>query len=257
MSGVDYFKLLAELLKTNPPAAADAPMLPKLAEIGIVPGKDFDASAADPAALNRVPKVSFDRIMLQFVTGGDFSRVNGWLYSTKMGVYGTNYLQRALVTAVGLGANRPEDAIYPMSKKSGPGLLARKYNGANKYVMRFPKGQTPPAKGFWSLTMYDEGFFFVANPINRYSISERQNLKANPDGSIDLLIQHEFAGTGQGIELAASPGGRVPAHAAPLLAEPGPAVAHRWKLDDSPGHDCVVNRKVEALLHSNQTEVPS
>ena len=47
----------------------------------------------------------------------------------------------------------------------------------------------PPAQGFWSLTMYDASYFFVNNPINRYSISARQNLKSNPDGSTDLYIQ--------------------------------------------------------------------
>lgn len=208
LSGVEYFTLLAELLKTNPPAAADAPILPTLAHIGIVPGKDFDPSTADPAVLNRVPKISFDRIMLQFITGGDFKRVNGWLYSTNMGVYGTDYTQRALVTAIGLGANRPEDAVYPMSTKSGPGLLARKYDGANNYVMHFPKGELPPVKGFWSLTMYDENFFFVANPINRYSISERQNLKANPDGSVDLYIQHTSPGADKESNWLPAPAGK-------------------------------------------------
>jgi len=208
LSGVDYFTLLAELLKTNPPAEADAPILPKLAEIGIVAGKDFDPKAADPAVLNLVPKISFDRIMLQIVTGGDFNRVNGWLYSTHMGVYGTDYLQRALVTAVGLGANRPEDAVYPMSTKSGSGLLARKYDGANRYVMSFPKGQLPPVKGFWSLTMYDENYFFVANPINRYSISARQNLKANDDGSVDLYIQHDSPGADKESNWLPAPAGK-------------------------------------------------
>jgi hypothetical protein len=194
MSGVDYFRLLADLLKTNPPAPEDAPILPKLAQIGIVPGKDFDPSAADPAVLNRVPKLSYNRIMLSLVSGGDFNRVNGWAYSAKLGSYGVNYLQRALVAALGLGANLSADAVYPMSKRSGAGLIPRKYDGANKYVMRFAKGQTPPVKGFWSLTMYDENMFFVANPLNRYSISPRQNLKENPDGSIDLLIQHDSPG---------------------------------------------------------------
>lgn len=208
LSGVDYFKLLAELLKANPPAAADAPVLPALAQVGVVPGKDFDPSAADPSVLNRVPKIAFDKIMLHFVTGGDFKRVNGWLYSTHMGVYGTDYAQRALVTAIGLGANRPEDAIYPMSTKAGGGLIGRKYDGANKYVMHFPKGQLPPAKGFWSLTMYDEGYFFVANPINRYSISERQNLKTNPDGSVDLYIQHESPGADKESNWLPAPAGR-------------------------------------------------
>ncbi|MFG1263606.1 DUF1254 domain-containing protein [Xanthobacter aminoxidans] len=194
LSGVEYFKLLAELMKTNPPVPADAPILPKLAEIGIVPGKDFDAKAANPEVLDRVKKISVDRVMLHMVTSGDFKNVNGWRYSTKTGLYGTDYMQRALITAVGLGANRPEDAIYPISLKSGSGVFARKYNGANKYVMHFPKGQLPPVKGFWSLTMYDDKYFFVANPINRYSISARQNLKTNADGSIDLYVQHDSPG---------------------------------------------------------------
>ena len=164
LSGVDYFRLLAQLLKTNPPAAEDEAMLPKLAQIGIVPGKDFDASAADPAVLNRAPKITFDRIMLHFVVSPDTQNVNGWRYTTKTGRYGADYLQRALVAAIGLGANRPEDAIYPVAMKSGAGLLARKFDGANRYEMRFAKGALPPVKGFWSLTMYDEHYFFVAEP---------------------------------------------------------------------------------------------
>ena len=61
-------------------------------------------------------------------------------------------------------------------------------------MLRLAKGELPPVNGFWSLTMYDQDYFFVANPINRYSISERQDLKANADGSIDILIQHESPG---------------------------------------------------------------
>jgi hypothetical protein len=98
---------------------------------------------------------------------------------------------RAFITAIGLGANRPQDAVYPTSQKDAEG---RKYNGANKYVMNFPKGQLPPADGFWSLTMYDSAYFFVNNPINRYSISARQNLISNPDGSTDLYIQKDSPG---------------------------------------------------------------
>jgi hypothetical protein len=60
--------------------------------------------------------------------------------------------------------------------------------------MRFAKGQLPPVRGFWSLTMYNDKYFFVDNPINRYSISARQNLKSNPDGSTDLYIQKDSPG---------------------------------------------------------------
>jgi len=116
---------------------------------------------------------------------------HGWVFTTKTGLYGVNYIQRALITAIGLGANRPQDAVYPTSE--GPSILSS-YTGEKKYVMHFDKGQLPPANGFWSLTMYDKDYFFVQNPINRQSISARQNLKFNTDGSVDLYIQNESPG---------------------------------------------------------------
>lgn len=191
MDAVSYFTLLSKLMKDNPPAAADALQIAKFARIGIVPGQDFDASKLKADFLKRVPEVAFDRIMIQFKINKEVRDEKGWGFTTKTGIYGTDYLMRALVTAIGLGANRPQDAIYPTSLKDSEG---RKYSGANKYVMRFPKGQLPPVNGFWSLTMYDADYFFVDNPINRYSISARQNLKSNPDGSTDLYIQNESPG---------------------------------------------------------------
>ncbi|PND21876.1 hypothetical protein CN934_07465 [Ensifer sp. MMN_5] len=195
MDAVEYFTLFAELLKRNPPTDADAPMVAKLAELGIVPGRDFDKTKFDPAFAKRVPEVGFARIMMHFKFGdGDVQDIDGWGFTTKTGIYGTNYLQRALITAIGLGANRPQDAIYPTSLKSDSGVIKRAYDGSEKYVLTFKKGLTPPVSGFWSLTMYDAEYFFVDNPLDRYSISARQPLKANPDGSIDLLIQHESPG---------------------------------------------------------------
>ncbi|MBR0784128.1 DUF1254 domain-containing protein [Bradyrhizobium iriomotense] len=191
MDTTAYFTLLCKLMKDNPPAAADAPQLARFARIGIVPGQDFDASKLKADFVKHVPEIGFDRIMLQFKINKDVKDENGWGFTTKTGIYGTDYLMRAFVTAIGLGANRPQDAVYPTSTKDAEG---RKYNGTNRYVIRFPKGQLPPAQGFWSVTMYDADYFFVANPINRYSISARQNLKSNPDGSTDLYIQKESPG---------------------------------------------------------------
>ena len=193
----EYFNLLARLMKDNPPADADKPMLNKMAKLGIVPGQPFDSSKLGPVAqeaLSLVPKLANEKIMLWLKEGilaGDFKLENGWVFTTKAGVYGTNYIQRALITAIGLGANRPQDAIYPTSE--GPSILS-KYTGEKKYVMHFKKGELPPANGFWSLTMYDKDYFFVPNPINRHSISARQNLKANADGSVDLYIQNASPG---------------------------------------------------------------
>jgi len=191
MDAVEYFTLLAELMKANPPSDADAPQLARLARMGLVAGQSFDASKLKPDFKRRVPDIGFDRIMIQFKINKAIKNENGWAFTTKTGIYGTDYLMRGLVTAIGLGANRPQDAVYPTSKADAEG---RKYNGANKYVMHFPKGHLPPAEGFWSVTMYNSGYFFVDNPLNRYSISPRQDLKTNPDGSTDLYIQHESPG---------------------------------------------------------------
>ena len=191
MDAVSYFNLLAGLMKRNPPLPADAPELAKFEKIGLVAGKDFDAGKLKADFAKRIPQAAFDRIMLQFKVNKSVKNINGWAFDTVTGIYGTDYLNRALVTAIGLGANRIQDAVYPTSLKDAQG---REYEGSNKYVMHFPKGQLPPAKGFWSLTMYDANYFFVANPINRYSISARQNLKTNPDGSIDLYIQNQSPG---------------------------------------------------------------
>jgi hypothetical protein len=192
MDAFEYFTLLCELMKTNPPYKADAPTVDKMAAIGIVPGESFDRSKFNPDFAKRVPQIAFDRIMLHFkFSDGDVKNVNGWGFTVKTGIYGTDYIQRALITAIGLGANRPQDAIYPTSQKYAGGLIGRDYVGAEKYVMSFEKGLMPPVDGFWSLTMYDANYFFVDNPLNRYSISVRQPLKANADGSTDLYIQNE------------------------------------------------------------------
>jgi hypothetical protein len=205
MDAVAYFTLLAQLMKANPPAAADAPELARFASIGLVAGQDFDASKLNADFAKHIPQIAFDRIMLQFKLNKDVKDINGWGYTTKTGKYRTDYLMRALVTAIGLGANRPQDAVYPTSLKDAEG---RAYDGTNKYVLRFAKGETPPAEGFWSITMYDANYFFVANPINRYSISARQNLKSNADGSIDLYIQKDSPGADKESNWLPAPAGK-------------------------------------------------
>jgi hypothetical protein len=188
-----YFNYLARLMKTNPPTAADAPMVTKIAKIGLVPGQDFDPSklgAFDKEAIKAVPKLAQVKIMEYFKKAA--TPVNGWVVLTNnVGVYGTDYIQRALITAIGLGANRPQDAIYPTSEKDSAN---HDYDGTKNYVMHFDKGQLPPVNGFWSLTMYDGSFFFVPNPINRYTLSARNKFVTNPDGSIDLYLQSDSPG---------------------------------------------------------------
>jgi hypothetical protein len=118
--------------------------------------------------------------------------VDGWVISM-VGEYGTDYMKRAVVGAFGWPANLKEDAVYPYTEIDRDG---QPLSGAYKYTLTFPKGQTPPVNGFWSITMYeiDQGWWFVPNPLNKFTVSPRNNLKYNPDGSLTLYFQNESPG---------------------------------------------------------------
>lgn len=201
---VDFFSYLAELLKTNPPKPEDAPIVSRMAEIGIVPGEDFDRSKLPLLGHRLDPKLALLELVHAMKSK---TPVNGWLYWTSnAGEYGTDYEQRAMVTLIGPGLNYPKDAMYPFSEKDPDG---KDYDGSkHRYVMRFDKGQLPPVKGFWSLTMYDPEFFFVPNPIDRYSLSQRDTFVTNPDGSIDLYLQADSPGPDKDANWLPAPKGK-------------------------------------------------
>jgi hypothetical protein len=118
--------------------------------------------------------------------------VNGWRVPPMvLGNFGTEYGARAVVALIGLGANLPQDAVYPSAFVDG---ADQPLDGANRYVIRFDKDSTPPVNAFWSITMYDANSFFVPNPINRYALSSWMPLKKNADGSLDLYVQAESPG---------------------------------------------------------------
>jgi hypothetical protein len=118
---------------------------------------------------------------------------DGWLMTIGLGQYGTDYMKRAVVAAFGWPANLQYDAVYPYTTVDAQGQTL---NGANNYTLTFAKGQTPPVNAFWSITMYmiDQGWWFVPNPLNKFTVSPRNNLKANADGSITLYFQKDSPG---------------------------------------------------------------
>jgi hypothetical protein len=192
MDATTFFTRLAMLMKDNPPAPADSEIVARMASIGIVAGHEFDATklGADAAdVLDDLPKRAQQRIV---AAAKAMRPVNGWLYATDLGSYGTNYDLRSYITFIGLGANLPQDAIYPTTEVDATG---QPLDGSRKYVLHFDKGAQPPVKAFWSLTMYDPQYFFVANALNRYQISPNQSpVTTNPDGSLDLYVQHDSPG---------------------------------------------------------------
>jgi hypothetical protein len=193
MDGGTFYKQLARLMRDNSPYPEDAPMVAKLARLGIT--GDFDISRVPPdvaQALSRAPEAALKKILAHFPNAGRL--VNGWLLGSGSGHYGTDYLQRAFVAYVGLGGNLPADAYYPIAQVDAQG---KPLTGAHDYVMHFGKDDTPPVNAFWSITVYNKGYFMVSNAINRYALSGRDPLKYNEDGSLDLYIQKDAPDPGK------------------------------------------------------------
>lgn len=193
MTAEQFYSRLAELMKKNPPTADDGVALRRFAEIGLIPGKSFDPnllSAEGREALNAGVKDAQAHLE-EKIKDPTPDVVNSWSYLRGAGKYGTEYERRALVALFGLGANLDADAIYPRATKDASG---EPLNGSNNYMIHFTKESLPPAKGFWSLSMYNSKQAFVTNPIKRFAIGDRDPLKYNKDGSLDIYIQNKSPG---------------------------------------------------------------
>jgi hypothetical protein len=188
-----YFAYAAELLKLQPPHLTDEPIIAQMKRIGIEPGKSFDIDKVGPAVKKGLEGAPEEAQKLMEWKIATLARVvNHWSMNTDtMGVYGNYYLKRAIVAQVGLGANLPEDAIYPLNLGDEAG---RPLDGTSKYSIHFEKGATPPVNAFWSITLYDSEGFQVANSLNRFAVSSWMPFKYNADGSLDLYFQNESPG---------------------------------------------------------------
>ncbi|WCT12280.1 DUF1254 domain-containing protein [Mucilaginibacter jinjuensis] len=163
-------------------------MMARFGEIGIAPGKKFDSNAYKPEVLAAITAGA--RAGAKELKDGTDKLTNATdLFGTRQMLNG-NYLKRALGAAAGLFGNTKDEAIYigTRTDKSGAFLT-----GKTNYVIRFPKGQTPPDKYFWSITLYElPSRFLVNNPINRYSIGDRTTgLKTDANGDLSIYIQHD------------------------------------------------------------------
>jgi hypothetical protein len=194
LSGRQFFALAAELLKLHPPHLTDWSTIERMSHLGLVVGQSFDADAYGPEvveAVSAAPAEAQRHLLSSLPTLAVV--VNGWQMNTNsMGVYGTFYAKRAIVTMVGLGANPAEDAIYPLLMADGDG---NKVVGESEYVLHFDADDLPPVDAFWSVTMYDDQGFQAGNELDRFAIGDRDQLAYNADGSLDLYIQHGNPGS--------------------------------------------------------------
>lgn len=190
MDAARFFGIFAELLRANRPHADDHAMVDRLARIGIVPGEDFDLAQLAPelqAAFEEAPALAQRKLAVALSRTGTL--VNGWrMIGHPMGTYGIDYMRRAVIGYFGLGAVPVEDAIYPSALSQADG---KPFDSAARYVMHFERDELPPARAFWSLTMYNDKQLFAANPIDRFAIGDRDKLRFNEDGSLDIYIQRD------------------------------------------------------------------
>jgi len=193
MSAATFFKTLAELMKSNPPSAADAPILEKFARIGITPGQDFDMKKLDPVVAKGLEKSVREAMSrLEAKTKKTGKSVNGWsLPPRNLGNFGTDYDLRAATALAGRGADIAQDAISLGAFEDARG---HPMSGVYRCVLHFDKDKMPPANAFWSVTLYDHKGHLVSNSINRYHIASWMPLEYNPDGSLDIRIQHDPPG---------------------------------------------------------------
>lgn len=187
-----FYNALNQALVANPPGKEDSPgFLDKIKKIGVGTNETFDLSKLDDKTAEAVKKgFETGKALLNRLAKNPTSFINGWDFPTsqKMGNYGTDYILRAKIANIGLGANQAADAVYAFGIKDDE---EDQLNGKHRYVIHFDKGQTPPAKAFWSLTMYNDKHFFVDNPLNRYALHYYDDLQYNDDGSLDIYLQKD------------------------------------------------------------------
>jgi hypothetical protein len=193
MDAATFFARFAELMKDNPPHHNDYPMIHRMKQIGIEPGNSFDLAQASPQiqkALKNGVSLGLKRLKAGLSEAGTV--VNSWrILLPPIGTYGTDYFRRAVIAYGGLGANVIEDAFYPQAYTDEDG---NPFISSEKYILHFKKDEIPPVRAFWSLTMYNDRNFFADNPIDRYAIGDRDELKFNDNGSLTLYIQRESPG---------------------------------------------------------------
>ncbi|MFM1948246.1 MAG: hypothetical protein RL706_267 [Pseudomonadota bacterium] len=184
MSTADFLTHLMQLMVHNPPYAADAPLLKRMTAVQLIPGKTVQLKWHQQAcfALGRwLAEYKVRAVLHTKSPDGTWSTP-----PLNLGTYGTDYNTRAAVAMVGLGANLPEDALYPNTSVDHRG---KPLTGQHRYRLHFMADQLPPVKAFWSVTAYGDNEFLIDNPLHRYALGDRDALHYNADGSLDLWIQ--------------------------------------------------------------------
>jgi hypothetical protein len=205
-----FVEVVNQALRLNGVPAYEKPLLKRFAAVGVCGAEcSWDTM---PEAVQALWRERFPAMLasLKKPLAGDAKPVDGWYYNPpQIGNFGTDYAYRAIVALNALLAMEPAEAVYPMAEtdtKGGP------LTGEHRYRLQLPTGGMP-VDAFWSLSMYelmpDGRLFFADNPIRRYAIGDRsKGLTRNPDGSIDLWLQHASPGPTMEANWLPAPAGR-------------------------------------------------
>lgn len=185
-----FFDELPQILKEIPPLPGEEAWYAQMHAV-------LAAAAKDPEIKKILTQTAVDaeetliRPLFEFHNNGR-PVGNGWTSPSNGAAFGVDYLTRAATSRSNMYDNAPETTRYIYTDfDSGKARL----NGAHRYTVTFPKGQTPPVDGFWSLTLYNDKHLFSANPLGRYSLgTKNKGLKLNADGSLTLYVQSDSPG---------------------------------------------------------------
>ncbi|MBR8657693.1 DUF1254 domain-containing protein, partial [Achromobacter sp. Marseille-Q0513] len=216
------FAYASELLRRNPPHAADQPVLARLRGVGLIPGRPFDFDKLDhPAKQGMRRGLRAARERMQAAAGATLREANGWQREAGgVGVYGNAYMRRALAAQAQPGASLPEDLATLLLAADSRGEAV---DGSRRYHLRFASGQLPPAGAFWSLAAYDAQGLLAPNALNRPALGSRDPLRYNEDGSLDLVVGHEAPAPEQQSNWLPLPASG-PAQLLLRVYQPGPAL---------------------------------
>lgn len=187
-AGAAFFDELGDALSVNPPASeADRAALERFAAIGVGPGRHPAADGTPESRAALAKGVADGAARIKEGIASSTISVNGWDTARDLGRYGDDFLLRAAIAQSGWGANVREEAVYLSSREDADGEA---YSVTRDYVLHFDADELPPAKAFWSLTLYGPDMFLVENAAERYAIGDRTpGLQFSSDGSLDIYLQ--------------------------------------------------------------------
>ena len=186
-----FFDEFGTVLDTVPPLPGEESLYAQFRAL-------MNAAQKDPAIHDALVQVAIDtdkeviKSFFEWKNNGAPAG-NGWNRSVNNAQFGVDYYDRTGTAKSNMFDNKPNETQYFYTDDDDSGEVLR---GDHNYEITFPKGELPPVKGFWSLTLYNDKHLFNPNDLKRYSLgTKNKSLKYNTDGSLTLYAGHDSPGS--------------------------------------------------------------